>query len=75
MHTAYVNLRGSGLRTQNTVINGHSSPHRMSGPLSIMSWMFYGHSGTGPGGCRNGIPLLSITSSLSTMTYLVTWMA
>ena len=63
------------LKTQNTVITGHYSQHRISGWLLSISRRFYGHSSTGPCGCRNGIPLLCTTSSLSTITCLLTWMA
>jgi len=54
---------------------GYSLQHRMSGQLLSMSWRFGGHSGSGPCGCRNGIPLLCVTSLLSTITCLITWMA
>jgi len=47
----------------------------MSGQWSSMSWKFYGHSGTGPYGCRNGIPLPCIISSLFKMTCSITWMS
>jgi len=72
--TNYVNAHASSLTTQNTAITSHSSQHRMSGLLWSMAWRFYGHSVTVPCGCRNRIPLLCITSSLSTMTCLITWM-
>jgi len=73
--TYYVTSCGSGSRTQNIAINGHFSPHRMSGPLSSMTWKLYSHSGTGPCGCQNGIPLLWIRSSRCKMTCLNHWMA
>jgi len=46
----------------------------MSGPLSSMLMMSYGHSSTGPCGCRIGLPLLCITSSMSRMTCSIIWM-
>jgi hypothetical protein len=72
--THYVNSHESGLETQNTAISGHSSQHRMSGPLSSVSWKFYGDSSPEPCGCQKGILLLCIISSLSTITCLITWM-
>jgi len=74
MPTVYGNSHGSGFKTQNTVITGHSSPHRRSGPLSCLSWRLYSHSAIGHCGCRNGIPLVCITSSLAAMTCSITWM-
>ena len=73
--TNYMNSHWSGLRSQNTAITGHSSPHRMCGPSSSMSWKFGGHSCTELCGCRNSIPVLCITSSLFTMTCSIRWMA
>ena len=73
--TDCVNSPRSGLKTQSIATTGPSSRLRMSGLLSSRWWRLYGHSSTGPFGCRNGIPLLCITSSLSTMTCLTTWMA
>jgi len=73
--TDYENAPTSGLSIQNTVISGHSWQHTMSGPLLRMSWMINGHSGTGPCGCRNGIPLLRITSSRCLITCSIIWMA
>jgi len=72
--TDYINSPASGLKTQNTAITSHYSQHQMSGPLSSMSWRFCSHSSTWPCGCQFGIPLRYFTSSLSTMTYLNTWM-
>jgi hypothetical protein len=63
------------LKNPNRAITGHSSQHRMSGLLPSITWTFYRHSSTGLRGCRNGIPLLCIKSSLSTTTCLITWMA
>ena len=60
--TDYVNSHASGLKSPTTEITGHSSHHKISGLLSSMSWRFYGRSSNGPCGCRNGIPLLCITS-------------
>jgi len=68
----YMNSHASYLQTQSIGITGHSTQHRMSGQLSSMAWRIYGHSSTGPCGCQNGIPLLCIMSSLSTMTFLIT---
>ena len=73
--TDYVNWYASGLKPQTTAITSHSSQYRMSGLLWSMSWRFYGHSSTGPCGCRNDILSLCIMSSLSTMICLITWMA
>jgi len=73
--TDYKNSHQSGLRIQNTANTGHSSQPTMSGPLSSMSWKFCGHSGTRLCGCQQVLSLLCITSSLSTMTLLILWMA
>jgi len=69
----YVNSHTSVSKTQSTAITSHSSQPRISGLLLSISWRCYSHSGTGPCGCRNGIPLLCILSSLSTMSCLITW--
>ena len=71
--TDYENSPASGLGIQNPAITSHSSQHRMNGPSSSISWKFYGHSSTGPCGCRKGIPSLCLTSSLSTMTCTIIW--
>jgi len=63
------------LKTHNTAITDLSSQHRMSVRLLSMTWRFYGHCGTGPCGCRNGIQLLCTMSSLSPMTCLIPWTA
>jgi len=73
--TNRVKSHGSGLKIRNMVTTGCSSRLRMSRLLSSISCRFYGRSSTGPSGCRNGIPLLFITSSPSIMTCLITWMA
>ena len=72
--TDCLNSPWSGLTTQNIATTGRSSRLRMSRLFPSMWWRFYGQSGTGPLGWRNGIPLLCITSLLSIMTYLITWM-
>ena len=73
--TDCVNSPRSCLKTQSIATTSCSPQLRMSKLLSSMWWIFNGRSGAGPFGCRNGIPLLCITSSLSTMTFLITWMA
>jgi len=71
----YKNSPPSGWQIQNTAITRDSSQLRMNGQLSSMSWMFWGHSETGPCGCWQGIQLLCILSSPLTMTCLIIWMA
>jgi len=73
--TDYVTLHASRIITHNTAITGHFSQQQMSRLLSSMTWRFDDHSRTGPCACRNGIAFLCITSLLSTMTCLITWMA
>jgi len=72
--TDYENLPGSGWSIRNTVITGLSSPHRMNGWSLGMSGKFWDHYGAGPCGCLNGILLLCIMLSLSTMTHSIIWM-
>jgi hypothetical protein len=52
----------------------HSSQFRMSGQLSSMSRIVYGHSLTELCWCRKGTPQLRIMSSLSTITCSIIWM-
>jgi len=64
-----------GSKIINSVITGHSSQHRMNGPLLSMSWKFWCYSAVGPCGCWRGIQSHCITLSLCSMTYLIIWMA
>jgi hypothetical protein len=73
--TNYMKSHASGLKPPNTAITCHTLQHRMCGPWSSLSWRFYVHSGTGPCGGRNLIPLLCITTSLSTLTCSITGMS
>jgi len=73
--TDYENSPVSGSRIQNTVITGHSSQHRINVQWSSKSWRLWGHSDTAPCGCRSGIWVLCITSSLSTMSCSIIWKA
>jgi len=53
--TDYKNSPTSGCRIQHIVNPGHSSQHRMNGPLSSTSWKCWGHSNTGYCRCRTAI--------------------
>jgi len=65
----------SGSRLHNTAITGHCSQRSKNGPSSSTSWMIWGHFDTGPCGFWKGLQLPCTTSSLSTMTCSITWMA
>ena len=51
-----------GSKIQNLIITGDSTQHRMSAPLSYMSWQFRGNCDIRPFGCQRGKQSQSITS-------------
>jgi len=73
--TNYANSPASGSRIQNIQSTGHCSQHRMNRPSSSTSCKFWSHVNTGSCVCWKDMQLLCIMSSLSTMTYSITWMA
>jgi len=74
-HTDFDNSLPSCSRIHNTVIAGHSWQCGMNGPSSSTSWKFQGISDSGPSGCRNGIQLICVMLSLSTVTCSIIWVA
>ena len=63
----------SGSRIQNTLIAGHFSQLKMSGPLWSMWRKFWGHFNIRPCGCQRGIQSHCITLLQCTMTFSIIW--
>ena len=69
------NSHASGFKIQNTLITGHISQLKISGPLRSMLWKHWGHFDIGPCGCQRGIQSHFIRLSQCTTTCSITWTA